>query len=138
MDRAELLAQWDSAIGSGTFLTDKHDPASLGTPHPTFRTVTVMSSPEIKDFIESGKYKVRLFHNNKKPNSPLYVEIIPEDPMMVPGSGVLPSSPVPTFACDRFVAVSGVQQGWHLFAEQSSTIQKKQSDGDLSFMADYL
>lgn len=138
MDRTELIAQWESALGSGTFVTPKHNPASLGTPHKGFRTILVMPPPEITGFIKSGEYRLRLFRNNDQPQSPDYVEIIPRDPVIVPGSGVLSRSPTPTFACDRFVAVSGVDQGWHLFAEESSTIQQKESAGNLTFLADLL
>jgi len=138
MNRQHMLDHWKDAIAKGTFLTSKHDPASVGTVHPKFRTVTVMSAPEIKTFIDSGDYSLRLFRNAKQPQSPDYIEIIPKDSSMVAGSGVQAHSPVPTTACDRFVAVSGVQQGWHLFAEQSATIQQKQHNGDLSYICDLL
>jgi hypothetical protein len=57
---------------------------------------------------------------------------------MVAGSGIQPNSPVPTTACDRFVVVSGVRQGWHLHAEQSANIQSKQASGTLAYLADLL
>src|SRR5262249_13825485 len=138
LSRDDMLDHWRDAIAKGTFLTGKHDPSSVGTPHPKFRTVTVMSAPEIQSFIESGDFTLRLFQNKNQPQSPDYIEIVPNDPSMVAGSGIQPLSPVPTTACDRFVAVSGVQQGWHLFAEQSANIQKKQTTGDLTYLLDLL
>ena len=138
MNRDDLIDHWKDAINNGTFLTNKHDPASLGTSHPGYRTVTVMSAPEIKTFIETGDYTIRQFRNNDPKHTDEYYEIVPLDTSMVAGSGVQPLSPVPTTACDRFVAVSGEQQGWHLFAEESSQIAAKESSGDLTFQIELL
>lgn len=138
MDRNEMLGYWNDAIASGTFLTSKHDPSSVGTPYPGYRTITVNSQPEIQGFLSSGNYTLRQYRNNNYPQSPYYIEIVPNDTSMVAGSGIQPYSPVPTTACDRFVAVSGVQQGWHLYAEQSANIQSKQSSGTLTYLTDLL
>ena len=138
MDRNEMLAHWNDAIANGTFLTSKHDPSSVGTPYPGYRTVTVKSQPEIQGFLASGDYTLRHYLNTNYPQSPDFIEIVPTDPSMVAGSGIQSNSPVPTTACDRFVAVSGVQQGWHLYAEQSVNIQSKQSNGTLTYLTDLL
>jgi hypothetical protein len=136
MNKEEFLDHWKDAIDKGTFLTGKHDPASLGTPYPTFRSVTIMSQPEIKVFLETGDYTLRRFHNNREPQSPEYIEITPNDPLIVAGSGVPSKTAFPTTACDRFIAVSGVKLDWHLFAEQSCQIQLKQASGDLTYLGD--
>jgi hypothetical protein len=138
MNRKEILGYWDDAISSGTFLTDKHDPSSIGSKYPCFRTVTINSQSEIGMFLASGNYTLRQYHNNDYPTSPYFIEIVPSDTSMVAGSGVQPNSSVPTTACDRFVAVSGVNQGWHLYAEQSAIIQNKQSNGTLTYLTDLL
>jgi hypothetical protein len=54
MDKKELLTHWNDAVASGTFLTNKHDPSSVGTIYPGYRTVTVKSLPEIHGFLASG------------------------------------------------------------------------------------
>lgn len=138
MDRNELLTYWNDAIDNGTFLTSKHDPSSVGTLHPGYRTVTVQSLPEIQSFLKSGDFSLRQYQNADYPQSPDYIEIVPTDSSMVAGSGIQPNSPVPTTACDCFVVVSGFQQGWHLYAEKSVNIQSKQSNGTLTYLTDLL
>jgi hypothetical protein len=138
MDKNEMLGYWKDAIASGTFVTSKHHPSSVGTPYPGYRTVTVNSQPEIQGFLSCGNYTLRQYRNNNYPQSPEYIEIVPMDTSMVAGSGIAPNSPIPTTACDRFVAVSGVQQGWHLYAEQSANIQSKLSSGSLTYLTDLL
>lgn len=137
-NKPSVLSDWQNAIGSGTFLTFKHDVSSVGSGCPTYRTVSLLSQPELGQYLGSGNYDVRLYENNRQPASPLYFEIVPKDIGFVAGSGIQPNSSVPTIACDRFIAVSGVKQGWHLFAEQESEIKKKQSNGDLTYLADLL
>jgi hypothetical protein len=136
MNKDELLTDWNDAIDNGTFVTGKHDPSSVGTPYPGYRTVTVKSQAEIQGFLASGDYTLRRYHNNNYPQSPDYIEIVPAETSMVAGSGIQPNSPVPTTACDRFVAVSGRHQGWHLYAEQSTNIHNKSIIGDLTYLYD--
>lgn len=136
--KSSVVSDWHDAIANGSFLTFKHDVASVGSGCPTYRTVSLLSQPELGQFLGSGNYDVRLYENHKQPGSPLYVEIVPKDTGFVAGSGIQPNSAVPTIACDRFIAVSGVKQGWHLFAEQESEIKKKQAKGDLTFLTDLL
>ena len=136
--RSSVLADWQNAIADGTFLTYKHDVASVGSGCPTYRTVSLLSQPELGQYLGSGNYDLRLYENRRQPASPLYFEIVPKDAGFVAGSGIQPNSGVPTIACNRFIAVSGVKQGWHLFAEQDSEIQKKQTNGDLNYLTDLL
>lgn len=135
-DRNELIDYWKDAIDNGTFLTSKHDPNSVGTPHPRYRTVTVKDSAELKTFLEGGDFKVRQFQNNNPNHTDGYYQVIPNDSSMVAGSGVQPHSPTCSHPCDSFVAVSGVNQGWHLFAEESANIQQKETNGDLTFITE--
>ena len=83
MDKIELLFLWNDAMSNGTFLTNKHDPSSVGTTCPGYRTVTVMSQPGIQAFLASGDYTLRHYRNNNYPHSPDYIEIIPTDCSLV-------------------------------------------------------
>jgi hypothetical protein len=84
-----------------------------------------MSAVELERYIAAGDYGIRVFTNNNRRHSPHYCELVPHDVSIVPGSGVPRMSTTPTTACNRFVAVSGDEQGWHLFGENSATIQAK-------------
>lgn len=135
-DRDKLIYDWKDAIDNGTFLTSKHDPSSVGTLYPGYRTVTVNDSAELKKFLESGDFKVRKYHNNNPKHTDDYFQITPHDAGMVAGSGVQPHSPACSHPCDSFVAVSGANQGWHLFAEESVNIQQKETNGDITFITE--
>ncbi len=134
--KSSVVSDWQNAISKGTFLTFKHDISSVGSGFPSYRSVSLLSQPELGQYLGSGNYDLRLYENNQQPTSPLYFEIIPKDIGFVAGSGIQPNSTVPTTACDRFIAVSGVKQGWHLFAEQESEIKSKQANGDLKYLTD--
>ena len=131
MTRQEFVDYCVDALNQGTLLSPKHDPASVGTPFPGYRTVSTMDAPALLGFFQSGDYQAFGYTNTNPRHTPYYVEIIPTNPSVVPGSGVPPMSGTPATRCDRFVAVSGVQQGWHLFAEDSQNIQAKESQGAL-------
>jgi hypothetical protein len=134
--KSSVVSDWQDAIVKGTFLTFKHDVSSIGSGCTTYRTVSLLSQPELGQYLGSGNYDVRLYENNRQPTSPLYFEIVPTEAGFVVGSGIQPSSSVPTVSCNRFIVVSGVYQGWHLFAEQDSEIKKKQANGDLTYLTD--
>ncbi len=136
--RSSVLSDWQNAISSGTFLTYKHDVASVGSGAPGYRTVSLLSQPELGQYLGSGDYDLRLYENQRQPRSPIYIEVVPRNTSVVAGSGIQPNSLVPTVSCNRFVVVSGVNQGWHLFAEQDSQIQRKEANGDLTFLTDLL
>jgi hypothetical protein len=138
MNRDDYIRAWAAAAQAGTLLTPKHDPSGLPTIQPGYRTVACMSPAELERYIAAGDYGIRVFTNNNPKHTPHYCELVPRDPAVVPGSGVPPMSPMPTTACDRFVAVSGRQQGWHLFAETSANIQAKEQAGHLSLYLEFL
>ena len=135
-DRNELIGYWKDAIENGSFLTSKHDPSSVGTPHPGYRTVTVKGFSELRAFLESGDFKIRQYQNSNPNHTDGYYQITPNDSSMVAGSGVQPHSPTCSHPCDSFVAVSGVNQGWHLFAEESANIQQKEMNGNITFITE--
>ncbi len=117
------------AAANGTLLTTKHDPSSVGTAYPGYRSVTVGSSSGVVEFLQGDQYVMHQYEDARRRN--MYVEIVPHDAAIVPGSGIPAQSAQPTHACNRFVAVSGAIQGWHIFAEEDSVIQGKLRDGDL-------
>ncbi|WP_166822559.1 hypothetical protein [Thalassoroseus pseudoceratinae] len=127
---------WISAIENETFLTQKHDPKSVGTSYAGFRTVAVKSQSGIKGFIESREYTVRKYKNNNPNHPPDYLQLIPNDQSMVTGSGIKPHSTTPTSSCDSFIIVSGVKQGWHIFAEHSKKIEEKESKGYITLQVE--
>jgi hypothetical protein len=136
MTRDELKQHLEQAAKDGMLMTPKHDPQNLTTTYPSYRTVLSHDLAQNLDgFISSGQYSVKEYENKKLPSSPLYFEIAPsgDSTFSVPASGVAPNSPFATSAVDRIIAVSGHNQGWHIFGESSSTIQQKLSSGDLDF-----
>jgi len=88
----------------------------------------------LEEFIKSEGYDIIEYENTNYPNSPLYVEIkpYPNSTFSVPASGVLENSPLASHALDRLVAVSGSNQGWHVFGEDSHAIENKVNNGDLN------
>lgn len=125
-----------TATSNGTLLTPKHDPNNLGTTFSSFRTVLSDDlATNLRSFIISGKYTVTEYENKKLPNSPLYFEITPnqDSGFSIPASGVTANSVFASTIVDKIIAVSGQTQGWHLFGEDSSIIQRKANNGDIIF-----
>lgn len=136
MTHEELKQHLEAAASDGKLMTPKHDPSNLTTTYPKHRTVLSYEMAEgLEGFISSGQYEVTEYENKRYPNSPMYFEIEPtgNSTFSIPKSGVAPNSPFATSAVDRIIAVSGKNQGWHIFGESSSTIQEKLSAGDLHF-----
>jgi hypothetical protein len=136
MTHDELKQHLERAAKEGTLMTPKHDPQNLTTTYPDYRTVLSHDlAQNLEGFICSGEYSVKEYENKRLPTNPLYLEITPagNSTFTVPASGVAPNSPFATSAVDRIIAVSGHNQGWHLFGESSVTIQQKLSSGDLAF-----
>ncbi len=138
MDRDDLIRELVTAAQVGTLLTSKHDPIELPIPLRYYRTITCMSPAEILQYIAKGDYGIREYTNTNPAHSQQYFVLKPRDASVVPGSGVPPMSSTPTTACDRFVAVCGVNQGWHLFAEKGSVIKDKEQTGKLFFKTEHL
>ncbi len=80
----------------------------------------------------------KLYQNSDPKHNGDYVVITPVDTSYVSASGVPSMSPVPTHPCDVFVAVSGSKQGLHLFGEESTNVQAKESSGKITFVKDLL
>lgn len=141
MTKQDLIAQFQVADDAGTLLTSKHDPENMSTSYSSFRTVLSHDlASNLNSFISSGKFSLKEHTNNRFPNSPLYIEIIPDadSGFDVPSSGVTANSIFASSALDRIIAVSGSTSGWHLFGEDSSNLQTKLINGDLSFVKNIL
>lgn len=137
MNKDDVKKQLKQAAQNGTLLTPKHDPANLSTTYPYYRTVLSHDlTQNLDNFIDSEDYTLREYRNNKYPNSPHYLEFepYPRSTFSVPASGVAPNSPMASTALDRIVAVSGTNQGWHLFGEDSNEIAIKVNNGDISLI----
>jgi hypothetical protein len=137
MDKDVVKNYLSTAAQNNSLLTPKHNPANLSTTFDVYRTVLSHDLAQNLDtFIDSGEYVVREYHNNLYPNSPHYLEIepYPGSTFSVPASGVAPNSPFASTALDRIVAVSGTNQGWHIFGEDSSEIALKVNRGNLTFI----
>ena len=137
MKKDDVKKQFKSSAQKGTLLTSKHDPANLSTTYDEYRSVLSHGlAQDLDNFIDSEEYVLREYHNNKYPNSPHYLEFEPysTSTFSVPASGVAPNSPMASTALDRVVAVSGTNQGWHLFGEDSNKIAIKVNNGDLTLI----
>lgn len=128
MKRPQFTHLVAEASASGTFLTAKHDPSSIGTSYPGYRSITVEPASGIAQFFAADAYTVREHEDSR--GQP-YFEVTPTDPNFVAGSGIPPAAGQPDRPCDRLVVVSGVRLGWHVFAEDSAAIAARRASGDL-------
>ena len=136
MTHEEVKSHLLTAAKKGNLMTPKHNPSSLGISYSAYRTVLSFDlATSLESFLSSDDYIIREYENIGHPSSPIYLEIEPAtgSTFTVPASGVEAASPVASTALDRLVAVSGHNQGWHLFGEDSAEIQRKVTNGDLKF-----
>ena len=134
MTKNDLQTHLQNADTNGTLMTPKHDPNNLSTTYSSFRTVLSYElANSLSGFISSGQFTATEYENTKYPHSPIYIEIAPQpgSTFSVPASGVAANSPMASTALDRIIAVSGTNQGWHIFGEDSQVVQRKLSQGDL-------
>ena len=141
MTKDELINTLKQASIDGTLLTPRHDPNNLSTTYSDYRTVlTPVLADNLVNFIESRDYTAREYRNNSFPNSPIYIEIEPSPAsgFSVTGSGIPPYSLLASHAIDRLVVVSGTEQGWHIFGEDSSIIKAKKCAGKIVYLRDLI
>jgi len=134
MEFKELKRYLVKAAKNGTLMIPKHDPTNLKTTYKRFRTVLSHDlAPYLETFIRSGLYSVNEFENTRATNSPLYFEIIPneESGFLITASGIQACSIFGSSVMDRLIAVSGLDEGWHVFGEDSHIIDQKILNGDL-------
>ncbi len=137
-DKNDLAANMVQGLDNGSLISPKHSVASLGTPASGYKTVVVPDTKDLKTFFNGGNYTAKLYQNSDPKHNGDYVVITPVDTSYVSASGVPSMSPVPTHPCDVFVAVSGSKQGLHLFGEESTNVQAKESSGKITFVKDLL
>ncbi len=130
-DRATLTSEWVQAMAAGTFLTPKHDPSCVSaTTYSSFRSVlSFEAASRLEDFLRSGHYSISQYQNQNPLHGGYQYVLRPSDKNFVVGSGVPPMASVPHGTCDAFVVVSGQQMGWHIYADQLSTIQQRVAAG---------
>lgn len=134
-NKKDLIRHLKEAAKNNSLMTPKHNPYNLGTVMSGYRTVLSYDlADNLDNFIDSGDFAAVKYSNTNFPNSPLYIEIIPNPTSnyIIPSSGVTSCSPVATSALDRLVVVSGQTQGLHIYGESSSKIQNKFTNGDLT------
>jgi hypothetical protein len=135
-DKKQFQEFVSGAAANGTLLTPKHGPNSLASVYKDYRTVlTQRMADNLDGFIASGDFNAALYYNNKLPNSPYYVEVAPASlEFSVPASGVQAFSLQPDYPKDRLIFYSGKFQGWHCCGESSAEIQRRLSQGELTFV----
>lgn len=136
INKEDFKNQLIAADNLGQLLTPKHDPYNLATSYNNFRTVLSYElADNLQSFINDENYTINEYENISFPNSPVYMEIIPDinSGFDIPSSGVTANSVFASSALDRLIAVSGQTSGWHLFGEDSNNINNKVNNGDLVF-----
>lgn len=136
MTKADYIIVFQGAIENGSFLTNKHHPSGVGVAYDRDRTVTVQDPSGLYDYLGTDGFTMHRYHNNSHPQSPEYLVLRPNDPAYIAGSGIPTQSAVPTHDCDRFIVVSGVKQGWHIYAEQQSRIDANAQNGQLKYLGE--
>lgn len=136
MTKADYIGIFQRAIEEGTFLTDKHHPSGVGVTHDRYRTVTVQDPSGLYDYLGTGEFILRQYHNSRYPQTPEYIVLCPNAPEYVAGSGIPPHSVDPTHPCDCLVVASGMKQGWHVHAEQQSEIDTSVDSGRLTYLGE--
>lgn len=136
LNRTEFVNVCIGACENGTFVSAKHDLASLGTPFTKPRSINLMGNVDMADYLRSGDFKVRCYSDSESSHSPELYVIAPNDPSIVPGSGVPRLSPAPTTPCDLFAVPSGAVQGWHCYAYKQTSVDNRVSQGKLSLIGE--
>src|SRR5689334_8697834 len=103
LTRNDYLGYLMDAAARGTLLTDKHNPDNLTNTHDKYRSITGMPPDELASYIAAGDFDMRAYENHDPRHPPYFLELIPTNPAVVPGSGIPAFSTTPTHACDRFI-----------------------------------
>ena len=132
MTKPELQGYLLEAASRNKLLIPKHDPANLGNPWSSYRTVlTPHMAANFGGVIFSGAFDAMEYENSAYPQSP-YIAVTPTLPeFSVTASGVQPLAVNPDLPKDRLVFYSGQNQGWHCCGENSAQIQAKVAAGTL-------
>jgi hypothetical protein len=138
LTKSEFIDACAQTCDNGDFVTPKHSPKSVGTIHQEKRSITCMDNAEMGRYLRLGDFRVNCYSDTKPGNSPQLYTIQPNDPTIVPGSGIPKQSPDPTSACDVFVVPSGASLGWHVYAATSNEIQAQELSGRIRLLCELL
>jgi hypothetical protein len=130
-NKTEFINVCVDACRATEFVTGKHHPEGLSTPHNGQRSVNCMSNDEMKAFLQTGDFKVFGFIPE------IYI-VKPNNPNLVSGSGVPPYGTTPTTGCDWFVVASDQSPGLHVFACDSAHIRRLEASGILNLPIELL
>jgi len=137
MDKEILKKYLADASKAETLKTPKHDPKNLSITFQSYRSIlTPCGADNLDAFIASDDYVARLYRNNQKPYSPIFIEIepSPESGFSITASGVAAGSTEPHCPLDRYVVVSGNISGRHIYGEDSDSIRQKEKSRELEFV----
>jgi hypothetical protein len=133
LTKKEFVQSCIYACQENSFVNTKHSASGLGTPHDRYRSVVCMDNSAMQLYLNSGSFRVEAYENFNPKHSPDLYLMQPDDPAVVPGSGVPKFSAIPTSRCDAFAVCSGIEQGWHVYACSSQEITNLISKGMLKY-----
>jgi hypothetical protein len=124
------------SLENGTLITPKHNPNNTNVIYKKDRSVIsfdLSKKENLIDFINSDKYSVIQYENINFPASPDYwvIRPFPDSTYFVPASGVPAFSLEPDVSLNCLLAVSGINQGLHLFGESDKEIMGKEASGEI-------
>ncbi len=135
--RTQLTSDWILAANSGTLLTTKHDPNAAAPANVSFRSVVTQEvSGSLKAFVAANHFAVNHYEDSRYRSGAGFFEVIPDasSGLDVGNLGILSGSTAPRIVADRLVFVSGSNAGWHVYAENQSTIAAFQANGRLKLI----
>lgn len=138
LNKQDFIDACTNACNNGTFVTPKHDSSNLSTLYSKPRSVNCMDNSGLASYLQSGNFRVYCYADHDPKHTPELYVIKPNDPTVVPGSGVPAMSSSPTTQCDLFSVPSGVVQGWHGYAYNSSKLSTREANGGLTFLGEVL
>lgn len=138
LGRQQFIDACTNACNSGTFVTPKHDVSNLSTLYPQPRSVNLLDNSGMASYLQSGNFKIYCYADHDPRHTPELYVIKPLDPTVVPGSGVPAMSSCPTTQCYVFSVPSGVVQGWHGYAYNTSKLSARETSGGLTLLGEVL
>lgn len=136
LNKSDFIDACATACDSGTFVTAKHDATNLTTLYSQPRSINCMGNTEMAAYLRKGDFKVHCYSDSDPKHTPELYIITPNDSSIVPGSGVGAMSSTPSTQCDVFSVPSGVVQGWHGYAYDSTKVTNRAANGQLTLLGE--
>jgi hypothetical protein len=136
--KQEFIDYCVDACQNDAFVNSKHHPSGLPMPHKDARSVNLWGNAEMEKYLLAGDFRVHAYADSEANHSPEFYVLTPNDPAVVPGSGVPRFSTTPTTQCDVFAVPSGYIQGWHCYAYDSVKVKTRENAGKLSLLTELL